>query len=75
MLIQSGIFLPLTLATQAASRTPGSPVESAENMEIMPPLSEPHGNGRAYDKFQAIYDDMNAGDAAAEDNTNINVEA
>jgi len=50
-------------------------LESAESRDILPPLSEPHGNGRAYDKFKAIYDEMNAADKVAEDDTNINVEA
>ena len=50
-------------------------LESAESRDILPPLSEPQGNGRAYDKFKAIYDAMNAADPVAEDDTNINVEA
>jgi hypothetical protein len=50
-------------------------LESAESRDILPPLSEPHGNGRAYDKFKAIYDEMNAADPVAEDDTNINVQA
>lgn len=50
-------------------------LESAETRDILPPLSEPRGNGRAFDKFKAIYEDMTAIEAVAEDNTNIDVEA
>lgn len=50
-------------------------LETAEPRDILPPLSGPHGNGRAYDKFKVIYDEMNAADPSAEDNTNIDVEA
>jgi hypothetical protein len=50
-------------------------LESAESRDPLPPLSEPQGNGRAFDKFKAIYDELSATDAVLDDNANIDVEA
>ena len=50
-------------------------LESAESRDQLPPLSEPQGNGRAFDKFKAIYDELSATDAVLDDNANIDVEA
>jgi hypothetical protein len=52
----------------------GTLLESAETRDILPPLSEPRGNGQAFDKFKAIYDELNAVDANIDD-PGIDVEA
>jgi hypothetical protein len=33
-------------------------IESLDSVSVLPPLSEPSGNGAAYEKFLAIYNDM-----------------
>ncbi|MHC4213704.1 MAG: hypothetical protein ACYSWP_10070, partial [Planctomycetota bacterium] len=33
-------------------------IESLNSVSVLPPLSEPNGNGAAYEKFLAIYNDM-----------------
>ena len=33
-------------------------IESLDSVSVLPPLSEPNGNGAAYEKFVEIYNDM-----------------
>ena len=46
-----------------------------ENLSVLPELSEPSGNGRAYDKFLAIYNQMRTSGGDISDSDIINVTA
>ncbi|MDH3977991.1 MAG: hypothetical protein OEU86_05695 [Gammaproteobacteria bacterium] len=49
-------------------------LESAERQDILPPLNEPAGNGKAFDKFKALYEGLSASDSAMDDSPQIDVQ-
>jgi len=70
----TGVTEFLASLREMFSQELGRLLESAETRDILPELSEPRGNGQAFDKFKAIYDELNAVDADTKDPI-INVEA
>lgn len=42
-------------------------VSALEGVSVLPPLAEPNGNGRAYDKFLAVYNELWGVEPAGED--------
>ena len=42
-------------------------ISALEGVSVLPPLAEPNGNGRAYDKFLAVYNELWGVEPAGED--------